>query len=331
MNAKTPAQTPTELDDQTPHTNPTETLLDDCPVHTGSIHGGEAEELRGGIEEIVETLKGFENSTDVRLSLINLLDSVDARDSLAHLERNDVIAKLTSERDAALLILRQAMLERDRTLLQVAQLSRHSHETSATIARWQTETFGPATTTMTRILRSSQMIRDAMRRTWRIDLSQPRPNLSRAVRAVEELAELIDLLISRDDDPKAVEETADIQIVLAAIPAAHGQEAQDAVDAKMAVNRSRTWKVEGDGHGQHILDKPRGVTVNEQTKRDPVNPSHYKGDTVMRIIEEFSLGFCLGNVVKYVLRHKNKAGVEDLKKARWYLDREIARQEGILK
>lgn len=53
----------------------------------------------------------------------------------------------------------------------------------------------------------------------------------------------------------------------------------------------------------------------------------------MRIIEEFGLdaSFCLGNVIKYVLRHKDKAGVEDLKKARWYLDREIARQEGSLK
>ena len=64
---------------------------------------------------------------------------------------------------------------------------------------------------------------------------------------------------------------------------------------------------------------------------DPINPSHYKGDRVMRIIEEFDLGFCLGNVVKYILRHLAKAGLEDLKKARWYLDREIARQEGTLK
>ena len=37
------------------------------------------------------------------------------------------------------------------------------------------------------------------------------------------------------------------------------------------------------------------------------------------------------DVVKYILRHKNKAGLEDLRKARWYLDREIARKEGTLK
>jgi hypothetical protein len=63
---------------------------------------------------------------------------------------------------------------------------------------------------------------------------------------------------------------------------------------------------------------------------DPVNPNHYKGDLVMRIIEKFGLGFRLGNTVKYILRHGQKAGLEDLKKARWYLDREIAVQSGEL-
>jgi hypothetical protein len=71
-------------------------------------------------------------------------------------------------------------------------------------------------------------------------------------------------------------------------------------------------------------------TTAEKSKTidDPINPKHYRGDRVMRIIEEFELGFCLGNVVKYILRHLEKAGLEDLKKARWYLDREILRREG---
>ncbi len=61
---------------------------------------------------------------------------------------------------------------------------------------------------------------------------------------------------------------------------------------------------------------------------DSVNPAHYKGDFVMRIIEAFKLGFCLGNVVKYVLRADGKGvPIEDLKKARWYLDREITNRE----
>lgn len=60
---------------------------------------------------------------------------------------------------------------------------------------------------------------------------------------------------------------------------------------------------------------------------DPINPPHYRGDTVMRIIEEFNLGFKLGNVVKYILRHDQKAGLEDLRKSLWYLQREIAMRE----
>ena len=61
---------------------------------------------------------------------------------------------------------------------------------------------------------------------------------------------------------------------------------------------------------------------------DPVNPSHYHGDLVARIIERFDLNFNLGNVAKYLLRHKNKNGIVDIKKAYWYLGREIERLEG---
>ena len=60
---------------------------------------------------------------------------------------------------------------------------------------------------------------------------------------------------------------------------------------------------------------------------DPVNhPSHYTQGSLECIdaIEGLGLGFHAGNVVKYVARYRFKNGVEDLKKARWYLDRLIA-------
>jgi hypothetical protein len=63
---------------------------------------------------------------------------------------------------------------------------------------------------------------------------------------------------------------------------------------------------------------------------DPVNhPAHYtshpSGIEVIEITEH--LNFCLGNVVKYVLRADLKDdAIEDLRKARWYIDREIARR-----
>lgn len=64
------------------------------------------------------------------------------------------------------------------------------------------------------------------------------------------------------------------------------------------------------------------------------HPSHYGGDSAyeaIKVIEAWGLGFCLGNTVKYICRAGKKdqsATIEDLKKASWYLSREIARLEG---
>lgn len=65
---------------------------------------------------------------------------------------------------------------------------------------------------------------------------------------------------------------------------------------------------------------------------DPIKPAHYNniGITPIDVIEAWGLGFCLGTLVKYVARHGKKPGesaLQDLKKARWYLDREIENLE----
>ncbi len=67
--------------------------------------------------------------------------------------------------------------------------------------------------------------------------------------------------------------------------------------------------------------------------KEAVNhPQHYNAGKIEVIdaIEDWKLGFHLGNVVKYVARaeHKNDA-LEDLKKARWYLDRYIKFREAV--
>ena len=50
--------------------------------------------------------------------------------------------------------------------------------------------------------------------------------------------------------------------------------------------------------------------------------THYKDFPIQPVefIHKNGLGFIVGNVVKYVVRYKQKNGVEDLKKARHYLD-----------
>lgn len=56
--------------------------------------------------------------------------------------------------------------------------------------------------------------------------------------------------------------------------------------------------------------------------QDKISPDHYKQTSLdpITIISVFKLGFHLGNVVKYILRHEHKNGVEDLAKAQWYLN-----------
>ena len=62
---------------------------------------------------------------------------------------------------------------------------------------------------------------------------------------------------------------------------------------------------------------------------DPVNhPSHYTDGKieVIDFIEDKNLGFHLGNTVKYISRSGKKdqnKTIQDLEKARWYLDRYI--------
>ena len=63
---------------------------------------------------------------------------------------------------------------------------------------------------------------------------------------------------------------------------------------------------------------------------DPVNsPKHYtQGDMeVITAIEGMGLDYHQGNVVKYVSRYRYKNGIEDLRKAKWYIDRLIYIEE----
>ena len=67
------------------------------------------------------------------------------------------------------------------------------------------------------------------------------------------------------------------------------------------------------------------------------HPKHYGGADdpyeAIKIIEAWGLGFCLGNCIKYICRMGKKGKdtkamrIEELKKARWYLDRHIQNLE----
>lgn len=74
----------------------------------------------------------------------------------------------------------------------------------------------------------------------------------------------------------------------------------------------------------------------ENNQEDNVNhPSHYTFGKieVMDYIEDKLSdveceGYFVGNIIKYVSRFRKKNGIEDLKKAQWYLNRLISNMEG---
>lgn len=76
-------------------------------------------------------------------------------------------------------------------------------------------------------------------------------NFSVAARANQEMAELLMALAVDDEHPKAVEEAADIVIVLFRLAERRGLDLMDEIDRKMAINRARKWNV-ANGHGYHV-------------------------------------------------------------------------------
>lgn len=75
-----------------------------------------------------------------------------------------------------------------------------------------------------------------------------------------------------------------------------------------------------------------GAEMPQGLGSETVNhPQHYGGDTTyeaIKVIEAWGLDFCLGNAAKYICRAGKKTDmVEDLKKARWYIDRRIQQLE----
>lgn len=79
-----------------------------------------------------------------------------------------------------------------------------------------------------------------------------------------------------------------------------------------------------------VPEKPTVADIVKSSQDSVNHPKHYTqgGIEVIDAIEAWGLNFRLANVIKYVARadHKNNK-LEDLKKARWYLDREISKVE----
>jgi hypothetical protein len=89
-------------------------------------------------------------------------------------------------------------------------------------------------------------------------------------------------------------------------------------------------RLEGNTLQGNTLQDPYGVrkVMKQILNREMVNhPDHYQGSggmEVIDIIENYDLGFSLGNAIKYILRSNNKGSAkQDLEKAIWYIRREM--------
>lgn len=70
---------------------------------------------------------------------------------------------------------------------------------------------------------------------------------------------------------------------------------------------------------------------NPQSALDAqVGGSHYKNFQIQPVefIHQNGIGYMAGNVIKYVSRYQEKNGIEDLKKARHYIDMLIEFEQG---
>ena len=108
------------------------------------------------------------------------------------------------------------------------------------------------------------------------------------------------------------------------------------INSKMAEMKRLGKRLE---RSRPIINLPKGMTVVEAdeivadvnqaiAQHDAINhPAHYTAGGIETIdfIEAKKLGYNLGNVVKYITRSGLKGNqLEDLRKAQWYLSREIA-------
>lgn len=70
------------------------------------------------------------------------------------------------------------------------------------------------------------------------------------------------------------------------------------------------------------------LTIREFSRDKVTHPGHYNnGIEVWDYTDSWKMDFLEGNIIKYVTRYKYKNGIEDLKKAKQYIERLIEREE----
>ena len=109
---------------------------------------------------------------------------------------------------------------------------------------------------------------------------------------------------------------------------------QDVIDGKIkpkiSNNAGRNYKEEGRARARAEAQVKIADVLPDISEEKAITPKYYKsksGIEAIDYIEAFNLNFNLGNVIKYATRagKKTENALEDLQKARWYLEREMER------
>ena len=85
-----------------------------------------------------------------------------------------------------------------------------------------------------------------------------------------------------------------------------------------------------DNRGEYVRIPVEKTKKKKKVEEKVDHPEHYnKGIEVIDFIESWGFDFATGNIIKYIARHNIKDDpLDDLKKARWYIERLIESYEG---
>jgi len=152
---------------------------------------------------------------------------------------------------------------------------------------------------------------------------------------VEEKQEIKQLEVKPEVKPALTKEYVESQ--LAAGKSALQIERELGLSTNSIYYYMKKWGIKSQGKKQ---EKSTEMPVKSEEGKvekviDAVNhPPHYNQGSIEvidyiqdQLTKEQFIGFVIGNVIKYTSRANHKGGIEDLKKARWYLDRLIQQSE----
>lgn len=159
------------------------------------------------------------------------------------------------------------------------------HETPATVSAWAEETFGPAGSNFSVACRANremsellsmvagnadlatlgEEIADVVIVLWRLaernrlmisgrPISDSRKETHKFTNANVQLAFIVAALEKNDSDPQLADRLSWLLGLLHFLALRQGIDLQSEIDAKMARNRIREWKLDGHGHGYHVKE-----------------------------------------------------------------------------